>query len=38
MLAQPVVELVGRRRLGDALDVARGEVVELTTPQPEPVR
>jgi NAD(P)-dependent dehydrogenase (short-subunit alcohol dehydrogenase family) len=34
MLAQPVVELVVRRRVGPALAVARDEAVELTTPQP----
>jgi NAD(P)-dependent dehydrogenase (short-subunit alcohol dehydrogenase family) len=36
MLIQPVVELVVRRELGAALDTARRERVELTTPQPEP--
>ncbi len=35
MLAQPVVELAVRRRVGAVLDVARDEKVELTTPQPE---
>jgi NAD(P)-dependent dehydrogenase (short-subunit alcohol dehydrogenase family) len=34
MVVQPVVELVVRRRLGAALEVARAEQVELTTPQP----
>lgn len=34
MLAQPVVELAVRRRVGPALAVARDEAVELTTPQP----
>lgn len=33
MLAQPVVERVVRKRVAGALDVARREVVELTTPQ-----
>jgi NAD(P)-dependent dehydrogenase (short-subunit alcohol dehydrogenase family) len=36
-LAQPVVELVARRRLAEVLEVARSEVVDLTTPQPERV-
>jgi len=35
MLIQPVVELVVRRDLAAALDTARAERVELTTPQPE---
>jgi len=35
MLAQPVVELAVRRRTAGALEVARRESVELTTPQPE---
>jgi NAD(P)-dependent dehydrogenase (short-subunit alcohol dehydrogenase family) len=35
MVAQPVVELATRRRLPDALRIARDEKVELTTPQPE---
>jgi NAD(P)-dependent dehydrogenase (short-subunit alcohol dehydrogenase family) len=35
MLAQPVVELATRRRLGPVLEIARSEHVELTTPQPE---
>ena len=35
-LAQPVVELATKRRVGPALAVARDEQVELTTPQPEP--
>lgn len=34
MLAQPVVELATRNRLGEILDIARREQVELTTPQP----
>lgn len=34
MLAQPVVELATRRRVRAALEVARSEKVELTTPQP----
>lgn len=38
MLAQPVVDLVVRRRVGEVLDVARNEVVELTTPQPQRTR
>lgn len=33
-IAQPVVELVVRRRVGRVLDVARQEHVELTTAQP----
>ena len=33
-LAQPVVELATRRRVAGALEVARTEQVELTTPQP----
>src|SRR5690606_5162099 len=32
-IAQPVVDLVVRRRVGPALEVARQERVELTTPQ-----
>lgn len=36
MLAQPVVELATRRRVRAALEVARTEQVELTTPQPVP--
>jgi len=35
MLVQPVIELVVRRDLAAALDTARRERVELTTPQPE---
>jgi NAD(P)-dependent dehydrogenase (short-subunit alcohol dehydrogenase family) len=35
MAIQPVVELVVRRDLRAALEIARGEHVELTTPQPE---
>ena len=35
MAIQPVVELVVRRDLRAALEIARGEQVELTTPQPE---
>ena len=34
MLAQPAFELVVRGRLAEVLDIARGEVVDLTTPQP----
>lgn len=34
MLIQPVVELVVRRHIAAALDTARAEEVELTTPQP----
>jgi NAD(P)-dependent dehydrogenase (short-subunit alcohol dehydrogenase family) len=34
MVAQPVVELVTRRAVGDAVAIARTERVELTTPQP----
>jgi NAD(P)-dependent dehydrogenase (short-subunit alcohol dehydrogenase family) len=34
MLAQPVVELATRNRLGEVLEIARRERVELTTPQP----
>jgi NAD(P)-dependent dehydrogenase (short-subunit alcohol dehydrogenase family) len=35
MAIQPVVELVVRRDIAAALDTARGEHVELTTPQPD---
>jgi hypothetical protein len=35
MAIQPVVELVVRRDLRAALEIARGEHVELTTPQPK---
>lgn len=35
---QPVVELVVRRRVADALAIARDEQVELTTPQPAKAR
>ena len=38
MLAQPVVELVTRRAVAEALRIARQEKVELTTPQPERTR
>lgn len=38
MLAQPAFELVVRSRLAGVLDVARREVVDLTTPQPERTR
>ena len=34
MALQPVVDRVVQRRLAGALDVARAEQVELTTPQP----
>jgi NAD(P)-dependent dehydrogenase (short-subunit alcohol dehydrogenase family) len=34
MVAQPVVDLATRRRLPEALRIAREERVELTTPQP----
>ncbi len=34
-LAQPVVEVATRRGLDRVLEIARGEKVELTTPQPE---
>lgn len=34
MLAQPVMDLAFRSRVSGALEVARGESVELTTPQP----
>lgn len=34
-IAQRVVELVTRGRLAEVLEVARGERVELTTPQPD---
>jgi hypothetical protein len=37
MLAQPVVELVVRRRMATALAIAREETVELTTAQPDRV-
>ena len=37
MIAQPVVDLAIRRRIGPVLEVAREEKVELTTPQPERV-
>lgn len=37
MIAQPVVDLAVRRRIGPVLEVARAEKVELTTPQPERV-
>jgi NAD(P)-dependent dehydrogenase (short-subunit alcohol dehydrogenase family) len=37
MIAQPVVDLAVRRRVGPVLEVAREEKVELTTPQPERV-
>lgn len=37
MLAQPVVDAVSRRRIGKVLDIARSEVVDLTTPQPDRV-
>jgi NAD(P)-dependent dehydrogenase (short-subunit alcohol dehydrogenase family) len=36
MVAQPVVDLATRRRLPEALRIARQERVELTTPQPAP--
>jgi NAD(P)-dependent dehydrogenase (short-subunit alcohol dehydrogenase family) len=35
MVAQPIVELATRRRVGPVLEIARSEAVELTTPQPE---
>lgn len=35
MVVQPAFELVVRRRIAGVLDVARAEVVDLTTPQPE---
>jgi NAD(P)-dependent dehydrogenase (short-subunit alcohol dehydrogenase family) len=38
MGVQPVIELVVRRRLAGALEAARAERVELTTPQPDPPR
>lgn len=34
-LAQPVVEMVARRRVATALDIARSEEVDFTTGQPE---
>ncbi len=34
MLVQPVVDVVVQRGLADALEIARAEDVELTTPQP----
>ena len=34
MVAQRLIELQARRGLGRTLDIARGEEVELTTPQP----
>jgi hypothetical protein len=34
-VAQPIVELATRRRVGPVLEIARSEAVELTTPQPE---
>lgn len=37
MFAQPVVDAVSRRRVGKVLDIARAEVVDLTTPQPDRV-
>jgi NAD(P)-dependent dehydrogenase (short-subunit alcohol dehydrogenase family) len=37
MLAQPVVEVVVRRRMAAALEIAREEQVELTTAQPDRV-
>lgn len=38
MIAQPVVDAMTRRRVAKVLDIARGEIVDLTTPQPERVR
>ena len=34
MAAQPVIDLYSRRKVAAALDVARREAVDLTTPQP----
>lgn len=38
MAAQPIIEAYTRRRVGKALDIARSESVEMTTPQPGPTR
>lgn len=38
MAVQPVIEAYTRRRVGKALDIARGETVEMTTPQPDGAR
>jgi hypothetical protein len=35
MLAQPFVDLIARRKLAEALEIARRENASLTTPQPE---